>query len=128
MNYLSLEEILILHEYQIEKFGGASGIRDIKLLESAVLRPQTVFDGKELYKSVFQKAAVLAISIIRNHPFADGNKRTGMHAALTFLELNGYEPTFRNKELVKLGLDVANKKADVEPLSKVFRNKTKRVD
>src|SRR3989344_5060993 len=98
MIYLSLEEVLILHEYQIEKFGGAQGILDIRLLESAILRPQTTFGGKDLYDDLYLKSAVLALSIIKNHPFVEGNKRTGLHAALVFLELNGVSTNVDNEE------------------------------
>jgi death-on-curing protein len=121
MRYLSVEEILALHDYQIQRFGGSKGILNLPLLESAVNRPVTNISGKDMYKSVHEKASVLAYSIVRNHPFVDGNKRTGLHAALTFLELNGYKVTISQKRLVKLGLDVASKKADLEKITSIFR-------
>ena len=68
MNHITLEEILILHEYQIEKFGGKPGISDVRMLESAVLRPQTTFDGDDLYTNIYEKAAALVYSLIKNHP------------------------------------------------------------
>jgi len=91
IRYLSLVEVLDLHRQVIEQSGGALGIRDLGLLESALAQPRMTFGGKELYSTVLDKAAALGFSIIMNHPFMDGNKRTG-HAALeTFLILNGLE-------------------------------------
>src|SRR3990167_2652977 len=97
---LSLEEILILHEYQIETYGGKAGINDIRMLESAVLRPQTTFDGKDLYEDIYEKSVALLYSLIKNHPFVDGNKRTALHATITFLELNGSVVNIADKKLV----------------------------
>lgn len=91
IRYLSLVEVLDLHRQVIEQSGGALRIRDLGLLESALAQPRMTFGGKELYSTVLDKAAALGFSIIMNHPFMDGNKRTG-HAALeTFLILNGLE-------------------------------------
>jgi death on curing protein len=91
MRYLSLKEVLELHRLLIEQTGGMSGVRDIGLLESAIAQPLMSFGGEELYPTIIEKAAALGFSLIKNHPFNDGNKRIG-HAALeTFLVLNGYE-------------------------------------
>ena len=69
-----LEEVLLLHEFSIKDFGGASGIRNIGLLESAIARPFQTFGGEDLYPSPFDKAAAIGESLIENHPFIDGNK------------------------------------------------------
>jgi len=74
---ITLKEALIIHELAIQKFGGAKGIRDNNLLESALQRPNATFDGKDLYPSPESKAAAIVESIVKNHPFSDGNKRTG---------------------------------------------------
>lgn len=121
MRYLKLEEVLILHAYQIEKFGGNPNIRDIKLLESAIQRPQTSLAGKDAYTSVYEKAAVLAIGVIQNHPFVDGNKRTGLHAMMVFFELNEVILKITNKKLVDLGVDIANKKISIKKLADLLR-------
>lgn len=126
IRYLTLEEILILHAYQIETFGGSSGLKDSGLLESAVLRLRATFDGIDLYSDVFEKAAVLISSIIKNHPFVDGNKRTGAHAALTFLELNGFVSNFDTETLVTLCVDIASGSANVQQVTKMLENKSKR--
>ena len=121
MRYLTVEEVLALHDYQIERFGGAHGLLNLPLLESALNRPVTNISGKDMYEGVFKKAAVLAYSIIKNHPFVDGNKRTGLHSALAFLELNGHVTEIKSKSLVKLGLDIANNKVKLEEVAEIFR-------
>ena len=85
MRYLTLIEVLELHYKIIEQFGGAFGIRDLGLLESAIAQPRMTFGEEELYQSLFEKAAALGFSIIMNNPFVDGNKRTSHAAAETFL-------------------------------------------
>jgi death-on-curing protein len=91
MHYLSLAEVLELHRQIIEQSGGARGLLDLRALESALAQPRMTFDGAELYPSIVEKASALGFSVIKNHPFVDGNKRTGHAAMETFLVLNGYE-------------------------------------
>jgi death on curing protein len=91
MRFLTLIEVLELHRRVIEQSGGAFGIRNIGLLESAIAQPQMTFGGEDLYPSLLEKAGALGFSIIMNHPFVDGNKRTGHAATETFLVLNGME-------------------------------------
>jgi death-on-curing protein len=91
MRSLTLMEVLELHRRVIEQSGGASGIRDLGLLESAIAQPRMTFDGEDLYPGLLEKAAALGFSIIMNHPFLDGNKRTGHAATETFLVLHGLE-------------------------------------
>lgn len=88
---LSLDEVLSLHAEQIRLFGGSSGIRDLGLLESALGNVEATFDGAFLHETLFAMAAAYLHGICRNHPFVDGNKRTAVAAALTFLEMNGIE-------------------------------------
>jgi len=80
-----IKEVELLHRILIDKFGGSYGIRDNAALESAITRPFQTFDGKELYPSVLEKAAALIESILINHPFIDGNKRTGYTLLRLFL-------------------------------------------
>lgn len=80
---ISIKEVEIIHNILIDKFGGAKGIRDFGLLESALARPYATFDGTDLYPSSIEKAAAIMESIVINHPFIDGNKRT----AYTFMRL-----------------------------------------
>ncbi len=91
MRHLSLGEVLELYLRIIAQSGGASGIHDVGALESAVAQPRMTFGGQDLYPTVVEKAAALGFSLIRNHPFVDGNKRLGHAAMETFLILNGYE-------------------------------------
>lgn len=85
-----LEDILAVHQYSIDKYGGGKGIRETGSLESAIARPFQTFGGEDLYPSIFEKAAALAESLIVNHPFVDGNKRTGFLAMTTFLQEEGF--------------------------------------
>lgn len=117
MKYLTTEQIFILHNDQIDKYGGSHGIRDLSLLESALYRPQTTFGGRDLYASLYDKAAVLVHSLILNHPFVDGNKRTGIIAMIVFLEINGFHLDVSNNLLVSLALNIATKKWDIEEIS-----------
>ena len=91
MRYLSLREILELHDEIIEVSGGARGIRDIRALESAINQPRLTFDQTDLYPDILTKAAALCFFLVNNHPFVDGNKRIGHAAMETFLILNGFE-------------------------------------
>ena len=106
MRYLTLGEILQLHRLVIEGSGGASGVRDLGILESAVAQPKATFDTADLYPSVVDKAAVLCFAIVMGHPFVDGNKRAGHAAMATFLALNGadIEATVDEQERVMLDL------------------------
>lgn len=89
--FLALDEVLSLHAEQIRLFGGPSGIRDLGLLQSAIGTVEATFDGAFLHETLFAMAAAYLHGICRNHPFLDGNKRTAVAAALTFLEMNGTE-------------------------------------
>jgi death on curing protein len=91
MRYLTLKEALELHRRIIEQSGGSGGIRDFGLLESALAQPLMTFGGEDLYPTLADKASALCFSLVKNHPFFDGNKRVGHAAMETFLILNGYE-------------------------------------
>jgi death-on-curing protein len=112
MRYLGLREVLELHRLLLESSGGLAGVRDFGLLESAVAQPLMTFGGQELYPTPVDKAAALGFSLIKNHPFNDGNKRVG-HAALeTFLVLNGYEIEAAVDEQERVILGVAAGEVD----------------
>ena len=108
MILLTIEEILSLHEKLINKTGGSQGIRDMGLLESAVYSTETSFEDTELYQSVEEKAARLMFALTSNHAFVDGNKRIGVFVMLMTLDLNGISLKFSQKELIELGLSVAD--------------------
>ena len=87
--FLSLEEVIALHNLQLERFGGLGGIRDTGLLESALAMPQAGFGDQYAHADLFEMAAAYLFHLCKNHPFADGNKRVGFHSAYVFLKLNG---------------------------------------
>ncbi|MCG6553843.1 MAG: type II toxin-antitoxin system death-on-curing family toxin [Candidatus Magnetominusculus sp. LBB02] len=89
--FLELEEVIEIHQDQIKRYGGASDIRDMDLLQSAVSMPQTTYDGQYLHEDIFEMAGAYLFHIVKNHPFIDGNKRTGAVAAVIFLTLNEIE-------------------------------------
>ncbi|HYU24577.1 MAG TPA: type II toxin-antitoxin system death-on-curing family toxin [Thermoanaerobaculia bacterium] len=89
--FLALDEVLGLHAEQIRLFGGSSGIRDVGLLQPAMGSVEATFGGAFLHETIFAMAAAYLYGICRSHPFIDGNKRTAVGAALTFLEMNGVE-------------------------------------
>ena len=91
MRYLSLGEVVDLHHALLDLTGGASGIRDLGGLESALAQPRVTFDGADLHPTVIDKAAALAFSLTLNHPFVDGNKRVAHATMEVFLSLNGVE-------------------------------------
>ncbi|MDD2647193.1 MAG: type II toxin-antitoxin system death-on-curing family toxin [Eubacteriales bacterium] len=104
----SPERVLLLHQLMIAQTGGSDGLRDMALLESAVQSIYASFDGQELYPSKQEKGARLGYALISNHAFVDGNKRIGMYAMLTFLEVNGIRLNCTNAEVAKVGLGAAS--------------------
>lgn len=107
MNYLTAEQVLFIHSRLIGVTGGAPGVRDVGLLLSALSRPKATFEGKDLYPDVFHKAAALFESLVKNHPFVDGNKRTAITAAGLFLGMNGYTLETSQKELEDFAVTTA---------------------
>ena len=91
MRYVTLKEAIELHLRVIEQSGGLAGIRDLGMLESALAQPLMTLGGEELYPTLAEKASALGFSLIKNHPFIDGNKRIGHAVIEVFLVLNGYE-------------------------------------
>ena len=104
---LTVNDIILLHEKIINKTGGIKGIRDIGLLENAINSPFITFGGEDLYQDLEAKGKQLCNSLIRNHPFLDGNKRIGILAMLVFLDINGKKLEITNEEIIKLGLNIA---------------------
>lgn len=107
MKRLSINHIIMLHNVLLEETGGASGVKDKGLLESAANAPFATFGGNDLYPTIQQKGARLGFGLIKNHAFVDGNKRIGILAMLTFLEINGFDLTYTDDELITIGLDLA---------------------
>lgn len=87
--FLAIDEVLAIHDDQIESHGGSHGVRDLGLLESALAMPQAGFGGELLHPTLAEQAAAYLFHIAKNHPFVDGNKRVALACALTFLHVNG---------------------------------------
>jgi death-on-curing protein len=121
IEFLSLERVLELHAYQVEQFGGDPGVLNLGLLESAIAQPGVSFGGSYLHEDLAAMAAAYLFHICKNHPFADGNKRTATHAAIAFLELNGYELDVPVDEAEQLVLAVAEGKTGKEEVAAFFR-------
>lgn len=116
--FLTIHQVLFIHARATKRFGGSHGVRDIGLIESAVARPQATFDGKYLYNSLFDKAAALFQSLLKNHPFVDGNKRTALTSAGLFLWKNEYRLINNHKAEVEFAVRVDNGNLTVEQISK----------
>lgn len=110
IDFLTLEDVHQIHEIQLIRFGGGSGLRDVGLLESAIAQPQNSFGGEYLHPTIFDMAEAYLYHVTQNHPFIDGNKRTGLACALVFLELNGVSIEQGSEDLYNLtiGVDSSN--------------------
>ena len=122
--FLGLDEVIEIHHDQIDRYGGPSGIRDIELLKSAISMPPATFGGEYLHKNLYEMAAAYLFHVVRNHPFLDGNKRTGAVAAVVFLIINGIELQADEESFEKLVRSVAEGKTDKAKIAEFFRNNT----
>jgi death-on-curing protein len=121
MRYLTLSEVLEVHRQIMAQSGGAEGLMHLPALESALAQPQMTFGGAELYPTLVDKAAALGYALIKNHPFLDGNKRTGHAAMEVFLVLNGYEIRAAVDEQEHVILQVAASEIDREKFTTWLR-------
>ena len=124
MIFITMQEIIDDHAEIIHKYGGLDGIRDIGLLASAIDMPKATLFGEYLHPTIFDKAAAYLFHIICNHPFADGNKRTGTMAALTFLRQNRVDIEFTEGQtlvLEELVVNTADGKVTKEQIAKFLK-------
>lgn len=121
IRYLTPEQLLFLHSRLIQETGGAHGVRDLSMLLSALGRPQTTFDGEDLYPDLINQAAALLDSLIRNHPFVDGNKRTAITATGLFLAINGRRLVVENDEMVRFTLACAQSQVELQDIASWLR-------
>ena len=128
MEYLTLEEVLLLHARLIQRTGGEGGVRDMGMLESALARPQAAFEGEDLYPGLWNKAAALMHSLVKNHPFVDGNKRTALTATCLFLELNGYTLAASNEEVLGSAKRAAVGEINVKSMAEWLERHSKAID
>jgi death on curing protein len=119
--FLDIEEVLLIHEEQLPRYGGSPGIRDRGLLESAVAMPRATAGGEFAHEDLFAMAAAYAFHIAQNQPFVDGNKRTGLLAALVFLDLNGVEIADSEGRLYDAMIAIAERKLDKPGMGHLLR-------
>jgi death-on-curing protein len=124
-DFLTLEDVLFLHRNQTGQYGGRIGVRDQGLLESAVAQPQASLGGELLHADLFEMAAAYLYHIVQNHPFVDGNKRTGVVAALVFLDLNGVEIDAPRGSIYELTMSVAQGRAGKDEIARFFRERSR---
>jgi death on curing protein len=127
MKYLKPEQVMFIHARLIAETGGSHGILDLGRLEAAVSRPQAVFQDQELFSDIFFKAAALLDALVNDHPFIDGNKRTGISSAALFLRANGWRLEASNEELVEFTIKVAVSHPDLTLLAEWFQKQSSRM-
>ncbi|MBD2609554.1 type II toxin-antitoxin system death-on-curing family toxin [Scytonema hofmannii FACHB-248] len=115
--FLTISQVLDIHQRQIQRFGGTSGVRDEGLLDSALAQPQATFFGELLHPTIGEQAAAYLYHLAMNHPFLDGNKRTAFAVMLTFFNLNGYSLNLSQEQAYNLVIQVVQKEISKEELS-----------
>ncbi len=119
--FLTLAEVIEIHNDQIERYGGNAAIRDLGLLQSAIAQPSASFSGQWLHEDIFMMAAAYAFHICGNHPFVDGNKRAALASALTFLRLNGIDRDDPRGKLLEAMLRMARGELTKEEFAGILR-------
>jgi death-on-curing protein len=125
--FLRVEDVLYVHADQVSRYGGTQGVRDAGLLASAVAQARASFGGQYLHHDPFEMAAAYLFHLVQGHPFLDGNKRTGLVAALVFLALNGVDVRVTKGRLHDLTLRVATGKMNKTQVAAFFRQHASRV-
>ena len=113
---ITVKQALKIHDLAIQKYGGGTGVRDLNLLESSIHRPFATFDDQELYPHAIDKAAAIIESIVKNHPFADGNKRTGYILMRLFLLKNQKDIKASQEEKYEFVINIASGKIDFDEI------------
>ena len=119
--FLTLARVLEVHRESIEQYGGDFGVRDMGLLESALAQPRAGFGGRYLHEDLAAMAAAYLYHIVKNHPFVDGNKRTGALAAFVFLEMNKVEFDAEESQYEKQVFALARGEIDKAAVTEFFR-------
>jgi death-on-curing protein len=122
VEFLTVEVVLALHQRQLVRFGGAAGLRDLGLLESAVAQPRASFGGTYANDGLFAMAAAYLFHIVSSHPFVDGNKRTGLLAAQVFLDVNGVTLEDDSESFYTLTMGVAEGRLDKQAVTVAFES------
>jgi len=122
IKFLTIEQLIEIHDTFLKQYGGLAGIRDHGLLASSIEMPKVTMFGEDLHKTLFDKSAAYLFHIVKNHPFNDGNKRTGAGSALMFLRVNNVEPNYDTDNFVQLVINVADGKAEKSDVSKFLKD------
>ncbi len=120
--FLGLDEVIEIHHDQIKRYGGHPGILDVGILKSAIAMPSATFDGNYLHTDIFEMAAAYLFHIVRNHPFIDGNKRTGAVASIVFLMMNGIDFHADENDFEKIVLFTAEGKTAKATIARFFES------
>lgn len=123
---VTTQQVLLLHDEQVKLHGGSHGVRDWNMFESACLQPYASFGDRDLYPTIFDKAAAFIRSMIKDHPFVDGNKRTSITVAQLMIELYGYRFTGKRRETYKLLVSVANENLGVDEIARWLKKHVER--
>jgi death-on-curing protein len=124
-DFITVDDVLLIHENQLELYGGANGVRDEGLLSSALAQPQSQFGGEYLHQGLFAMAGAYLFHLVKNHPFIDGNKRTGATTALVFLIMNGFELIVEEDTFEKFVWDVAAGEIEKESIGPFLEKHSK---
>lgn len=125
--YIDIEEVYQIHERMLKVGGGRPEVRDFTLLHSAVERPKVTFGGHLLYPTLWLKAAALIQSLIKNHSFNDGNKRTGFFSTLRFLKLNNYAIICSKKQIINFTLSIDVQNINIEEIAEWLKKHSKKI-
>jgi death-on-curing protein len=120
--FLGLDEVIEIHHDQIKRYGGHPGIRDVGILKSAIAMPSATFDGNFLHTNIYEMSAAYLFHIVRNHPFIDGNKRTGAVASIVFLMMNGIDFDAAENDFERIVLLTAEGKTDKATIARFFKS------
>lgn len=127
MKFIGLDEVLVIHDRMLEIGGGRGGVHDFTLLHSAVERPKAQFGGKYLYTSIWLMAAALLQSLVKNHPFEDGNKRTAYFSTMRFLQKNSYDLIAGHDQIITFMVKVDVKNLNLETITRWLKKNSKKV-
>jgi death-on-curing protein len=127
ISYLEFQHILLIHSAIVDETGGSHGVRDIDRLRGIIEHPKQIVFGKEIRRTIFEKAAAYAFDIINYHPFVDGNKRSGITSASVFLELNGYMLEVEKGMIEEMAVDIVIKKYTIGDISTWFKKWSKKI-
>lgn len=127
ITYLTLEQVIAIRDKVMEETGGRKGILDFALLHSAIERPKATFAGHDLYPTLFEKAAALIHSLIQNHPFNDGNKRTALSVTVRFLYANGYKLPHDRDKLAEFTVAIQHHKYKFEDIVDFLKTHSKKL-